>query len=177
MKVFLETLDLEVYEELLDHLAWKANRVSQEGMESVEIQDLQGLKASLAFKVFLAFPETKERGDIRVLWVPRAIEDLMGLQEMTDPQDCQEYQAKWVPEAFQVLEDLVVCQDHLAFPEPRAAKEPKATRVHQDLQDHPAKLEVKVPLVLLVQLVHSAHQDKLVQEENLVCLAYQGQME
>ena len=77
MKVFLETLDLEVYEESLDHLAWKANRVSQEGMESAGIQDLQGLKASLAFKVFLAFPETKERGDIRVLWVPRAIEDLM----------------------------------------------------------------------------------------------------
>ena len=149
MKVFLETLALEAYEESLDHLAWKANKVSLEGMESVGTQDLQGLKASLAFKVFLVFPEIKEKGDIRVLWVPRAIEDLTGLQEMTDPQACLVYQAKWVPEAFLVLEDLVVCQDHQVFPELRAAKEPKATRVPQDLQGHPAKLEAKVPLALL----------------------------
>ena len=143
MKVFLETLDLEVYEELLDHLAWKANRVSQEGMESVEIQDLQGLKASLAFKVFLAFPETKERGDIRVLWVPRAIEDLMALQEMTDPQACLVYQVKWVPEAFLVQEDLVVCQDHLEFLEQKAAKEQREMKGQMDLQVHLAKLVAK----------------------------------
>lgn len=63
-------------------------------------------------------------------------------------------QARWVPEDFLVPGDLVVCQDHLESQVLKAAKEQREMRAHLVHQDHLVKLEAKVQLDHLVQLVH-----------------------
>merc|ERR1719422_201608 len=96
---------------------------------------------------------------------------------MMDHQACLVCQEKWVQEDFQVQEVLVVCLDLLAYLELRAAKEQRAMRVLLVHQDHLDKLVAKDLLDHPVQLVLWVHQDKQVQEENLVCLDYQDRME
>jgi hypothetical protein len=143
-------------EDCLEHPAPRANQGSGVCQECLEIKEKEGTK------------DLQDQKDQQVIREWRA---------MTVQLACPECLVKWVLEAFLAREDLPDFQGRQEFLGPRDLLEQKEMKGPWDHPDRPECLETMVLLDRRDQSDRLDHPVNQVQEESLVCPAYQGQMD